>query len=188
MTEFNRQEQLTTADLAGRRGNFADNLDLQAETRNAEYNEEYVAANPLRPKVVQSDMANSDLRNDAGPAMLESRSSRDWETPRPTAAASAVNDATAATTSAPLFSDSDIGDLRSRWSDVQAGFVDEPRRSVEDADQLVATVMQRLAEGFASERASLERQWDSGDNVSTEDLRVALQRYRAFFGRLLNVA
>lgn len=92
------------------------------------------------------------------------------------------------TTATPLFSDNEVGDLRSRWSNVQAGFVDEPRRSVEEADQLVATVMQRLAEGFANERASLEKQWDSGDNVSTEDLRVALQRYRAFFGRLLSAA
>lgn len=114
--------------------------------------------------------------------------SRDWETTRPVADASGVNDVTPATTSGPLFSDSDIGDLRSRWGDVQAGFVDEPRRSVEHADQLVATVMQRLAEGFANERAALEKQWESGDNVSTEDLRVALQRYRAFFGRLLNAA
>ena len=97
----------------------------------------------------------------------------------------AVKSVTPATT---LFSDNEVGDLRSRWSNVQAGFVDEPRRSVEEADQLVATVMQRLAEGFANERASLEKQWDSGDNVSTEDLRVALQRYRAFFGRLLNAA
>jgi hypothetical protein len=87
-----------------------------------------------------------------------------------------------------LFSDFDIDDLRSRWSDVQAGFVDSPRRSVQQADELVAAVMQRLANGFAEERSSLERQWDRGDNVSTEDLRVALQRYRSFFGRLLNVA
>ena len=91
-------------------------------------------------------------------------------------------------TVAPLFSHTDIGDLRTRWGNVQAEFVDEPRRSVEAADQLVATVMQRLAEGFASERASLEKQWDSGENASTEDLRIALQRYRAFFDRLLNAA
>jgi hypothetical protein len=116
MTELNRQEQLTTADLAGRRGNFADNPDLQAETRNTVYHEEYVAANPLRPKVAQLDAAKTDLRNDAVPAKPETRSSRDWEAPRPTADASAVNDAAAATTSAPLFSDSDIGDLRSRLS------------------------------------------------------------------------
>ena len=88
--------------------------------------------------------------------------------------------------STPLFSDTDQRDLRARWNDVQTGFVDEPRRAVEEADNLVASVMKRLAEGFASERSNLEKQWDRGDNVSTEDLRIALQRYRSFFDRLLN--
>jgi hypothetical protein len=87
----------------------------------------------------------------------------------------------------PLFSESEMGDFRSQWSKVQTGFVDEPRRTVEDADKLVAAVMQRLAEGFANERSGLEKQWESGDNVSTEDLRVALQRYRSFFDRLLKL-
>jgi hypothetical protein len=87
----------------------------------------------------------------------------------------------------PLFSESEMGEFRSRWSHVQTGFVDEPRRTVEDADKLVAAVMQRLAEGFANERSWLEKQWDKGHNVSTEDLRVALQRYRSFFDRLLKL-
>jgi hypothetical protein len=87
----------------------------------------------------------------------------------------------------PLFSESEMGEVRSRWSKIQTGFVDEPRRTVEDADKLVAAVTQRLAEGFANERAGLEKQWDCGDNVSTEDLRVALQRYRSFFDRLLKL-
>ena len=87
----------------------------------------------------------------------------------------------------PLFSESEMGDFRSQWSTVQTGFVDEPRRTVEEADKLVAAVMQRLAEGFANERSGLEKQWDSGDNVSTEDLRLALQRYRSFFDRLLKL-
>jgi hypothetical protein len=87
----------------------------------------------------------------------------------------------------PLFTESGMGDFRSQWSKVQTGFVDEPRRTVEDADSLVAAVMQRLAEGFANERSSLEKQWDSGHNISTEDLRVALQRYRSFFDRLLKL-
>jgi hypothetical protein len=87
-----------------------------------------------------------------------------------------------------LFSDSDIGDLRSRWSNLQAEFVDEPRETVQAADELVATVVQRLTEGFARERVSLENKWDSGETASTEDLRMALQRYRAFFNRLLNAA
>jgi hypothetical protein len=87
----------------------------------------------------------------------------------------------------PLFSASEMGDFRAQWNKVQTGFVDEPRRTVEEADKLVAAVMQRLAEGFANERSGLEKQWDSGDNVSTEDLRVALQRYRSFFDRLLTL-
>jgi hypothetical protein len=87
----------------------------------------------------------------------------------------------------PLFSEPEMGDFRSQWSKLQTRFVDEPRRTVEDADKLVAAVMQRLAEGFANERFGLEKQWDSGDNVSTEDLRVALQRYRSFFDRLLKL-
>src|SRR4029434_10049711 len=87
----------------------------------------------------------------------------------------------------PLFSESEMGEFRSRWSNLQTGFVDEPRRTVEDADKLVASVMQRLAEGFANERSGLEKQWDHGDHVSTEDLRVALQRYRSFFDRLLKL-
>lgn len=88
---------------------------------------------------------------------------------------------------APLFASSDASALRGRWADVQAGFVDEPRRAVEQADALVADVMKRLAESFAAERKSLEQQWDRGDQVTTEDLRVALQRYRSFFDRLLSV-
>jgi hypothetical protein len=87
----------------------------------------------------------------------------------------------------PLFSEPEMGDFRSQWSKVQTRFVDEPRLTVEDADKLVASVMQRLAEGFANERSCLEKQWDRGDNVSTEDLRLALQRYRSFFDRLLKL-
>jgi hypothetical protein len=87
----------------------------------------------------------------------------------------------------PLFSESEMGDFQSQWNKVQTGFVDEPRRTVEEADKLVASVMQRLAEGFATERSGLEKQWDRGDNVSTEDLRIALQRYRSFFDRLLKL-
>ena len=98
-----------------------------------------------------------------------------------------LDKAVAASEPMPLFSESEMGDFRSQWSKVQTGFVDEPRRTVEDADKLVAAVMQRLAEGFANERSALEKQWDSGDNVSTEDLRLALQRYRSFFDRLLKL-
>jgi hypothetical protein len=86
-----------------------------------------------------------------------------------------------------LFPSNELENLRSRWSEVQTAFVDEPRKAVEQADNLVASAMKRLAEVFAEERSKLEKQWDRGDNVSTEDLRVALQRYRTFFQRLLSV-
>ncbi len=89
--------------------------------------------------------------------------------------------------SAPLFNQSEAEEFRSRWSQIQTGFVDEPRRAVEQADELVASAMKRLAEIFADERANLEREWAKGEDVSTEDLRVALQRYRSFFDRLLSV-
>ena len=89
--------------------------------------------------------------------------------------------------SEPLFPADEAQDLRARWDSIQAGFVDEPRRAVEEADSLVASAMKRLAETFADERQSLEAQWDRGDDVSTEDLRLALRRYRSFFGRLLSM-
>jgi hypothetical protein len=73
-----------------------------------------------------------------------------------------------------------------RWQQIQASFVDQPRDSVEQADALVADLMQRLAASFSDERERLEGQWDSGDDVSTEDLRIALTRYRSFFDRLLS--
>jgi hypothetical protein len=86
----------------------------------------------------------------------------------------------------PLLPSDESGRLRDQWLGIQSSFVDEPRRSVQEADALVADVMQRLAASFASERQQLEGQWDRGDDVSTEDLRVALTRYRSFFDRLLS--
>jgi hypothetical protein len=87
----------------------------------------------------------------------------------------------------PLFSEQESRDLFARWDALQVGFIDEPRQAVQEADHLVAAAMKRTAEVFAEERARLERQWDQGDNVSTEDLRVAMRRYRSFFRRLLSI-
>jgi len=87
----------------------------------------------------------------------------------------------------PLFAGNESEEFRRRWTDIQAAFVDERRQSVENADSLVAAAIKRLAEIFARERSSLEQQWAQGGDVSTEDLRVALQRYRSFFDRLLSV-
>jgi hypothetical protein len=86
-----------------------------------------------------------------------------------------------------LLSGEESDNLRREWDGIQAGFVDEPRHAVEQADNLVATTMKRLAEMFSAERSKLESQWDRGGDVSTEDLRLALQRYRSFFQRLLSV-
>ena len=85
----------------------------------------------------------------------------------------------------PLVDNAAAEDFQHRWNDIQVSFVDQPREAVEQADHLVAETMKRLAESFAKERNGLESQWDRGDQVSTEDLRQALQKYRSFFHRLL---
>ena len=87
----------------------------------------------------------------------------------------------------PLMANENEEEFRSRWRSIQTGFVDEPSRAVKEADLLVAEVMKRLAEAFAQERSKLESQWARQEEVSTEDLRVLLQRYRSFFDRLLGV-
>jgi len=73
-----------------------------------------------------------------------------------------------------------------RWDSIQAGFVDEPRHAVEEADSLVSELIQTLSDGFSNERRHLEEQWSSGQEVSTDDMRRGLQRYRSFFQRLLS--
>jgi hypothetical protein len=100
-------------------------------------------------------------------------------------AAADVGTADTATEAGHLLAADDAEAFRARWTDVQHGFVDAPRQAVEQADGLVAELMQHLAKTFADERGKLEGQWDQGDDPSTEDLRTAFQRYRLFFERLL---
>jgi deoxyribodipyrimidine photolyase len=88
---------------------------------------------------------------------------------------------------APLLPNHEMDQFWSQWNAIQAKFVDDPETSVEAADSLVAQVMKRLAEVFSEEREQLESQWRQGEEVSTENLRVALQRYRSFFNRLLSL-
>jgi hypothetical protein len=88
---------------------------------------------------------------------------------------------------APLFLPDVAKDFRSHWDAVQSSFVDDPRQAVRQGDELVAQVMKSLAETFSTERAKLEGQVDQTDKASTEDLRVALRRYRSFFERLLSL-
>lgn len=165
-----KDNPLTTADLAGRRQEQEEVRPALGEVRDID--------EPNRPKLVRNE--NAVERKEQRNEKIVERAEQQMAGRTPATPAQDVNTPTL------LFSQSDVGDLRGRWSNVQASFVDEPRRAVEEADKLVATVMQRLAEGFANERSKLEKQWDGGENVSTEDLRVALQRYRSFFDRLLN--
>ena len=85
-----------------------------------------------------------------------------------------------------LLPDDQSDRFTSRWDEIQTGFVDRPQEAVEEADALVADLMQRVTASLANERERLEGQWARGDEVSTEDLRVALTRYRSFFDRLLS--
>jgi hypothetical protein len=190
MTELNRTEdRLTTADIAAKSSTPA----VGSQVQSGVVREEAKPGTPVRPTVVRNEKANRGDWNENPitktgrdpESTLAGTTRGDWDNTPATTSDQHSRDVDAGMA---LFSESDIGDLRSRWSNVQAEFVDEPRRAVQEADQLVATVMQRLAEGFANERGSLERQWDSGEDASTEDLRMALQRYRAFFNRLLNAA
>ena len=129
----------------------------EEELTTAELAQSGKSAEPARPKPVMSQSAPAEI-NRGGPQ-----------------------------NATPLFPNNELEGLRSRWKEIQTNFVDEPRKAVEQADSLVASAMKRLAEVFAEERSNLEKQWDRGDQVSTEDLRVAFQRYRSFFDRLLSV-
>lgn len=144
------------------------------------------------------DIVSASRRKDVGPDTRQTDAGRpDSSRPARSAAPSARRDREAAEEQRgradtspmppmPLLSDAETDAFEARWDAIQTAFVDEPRQVVEQADSLVAEVMRQLAETFAQERASLERQWARGGNVSTEDLRIALQRYRSFFQRLLS--
>jgi hypothetical protein len=163
------EEDLTTADLAQSKGPVAVRLETRENQKLAE-----------RP-------SDASVRNTAASVSSRNVDSSADDIHNAVATPNANSDVRKASDSTPLFPNDELGDLRNRWSDVQAAFVDEPRRAVEQADGLVASAMKRLAEVFAEERSNLEHQWDRGDSVSTEDLRIALQRYRTFFQRLLSI-
>jgi hypothetical protein len=110
------------------------------------------------------------------------------QTEQPTPAQQAAASGGAGTGDQPhaqLLEDHELQRILVQWKEIQAEFVDEPRKAVQEADALVAELMQRLAQMFASERAQLESRWSGGDDVPTEDLRQGLRRYRSFFERLL---
>ncbi|WP_328724942.1 hypothetical protein [Streptomyces sp. NBC_00259] len=92
----------------------------------------------------------------------------------------------AATDGQPLIPAEAAEDYRDRWQEIQGTFVDDPKDSVRAADALVAEVIQSLAATFADNKQDLEAQWSRGEEIETEGLRVALQRYRTFFNQLLH--
>ena len=143
---------------------------------------------PLRKENLEEELTTADLAQSKRSAATEEQA-RPTIADHPSAARATViaPGVRSASETAPLFPNRELDEMRTRWSDVQTAFVDEPRHAVEQADGLVASAMKRLAEVFAEERSKLEQQWDRGDDVSTEDLRLALQRYRSFFHRLLSI-
>jgi hypothetical protein len=174
MTEHD-EEALSTRDLASPKGSAAGAVTApDPEARDVETSGE---------PPVQADNRAATVPADATPAPSSA-------TPQDeTAAAPASSDGTpagASETSEPLLPAELTSTFQRRWEEVQTRFVDEPRGAVEAADGLVANLMQQLADGFAQERERLEAQWGRGEDISTEDLRVALQRYRSFFQRLLS--
>jgi hypothetical protein len=147
-------------------------------------------SSPIDRPAPQSELSTADLavaaERSAGASTTDLKrqiSDREVERARVDGAPADVN----VQRDTPLLAGDVVTQLRNQWTEIQAGFVDEPRRAVERADGLVADAIKRLAETFSNERAQLEGQWDRGGDVSTEDLRQALQRYRSFFSRLLSV-
>lgn len=168
MSDSLRKDELTTADIAGR--STPTPRQVRSETL-------YRGPVPVPERTDRTDRIEPDAERVQVPS-----TARDGGAAAAKTSAGALADATTGA----LFPDDELHNFRARWDQAQTSFVDEPRRAVEQADKLVANVVQRIAEQFSNERAKLEEQWSKGDNVSTEDLRQALRRYRSFFDRLLS--
>jgi len=175
-----RRDDLSTADLAAQQPTDTTPPDRAAA---ADFQRRDPTDDELRREHLPSDGGSR------GTAVVEDRrpDQEPATTPVDAPAAQAARDGTAGTasTTGPLLANEDAEGFRARWTDIQTGFVDAPRRAVEQADALVAELMQHLAKTFADERGRLEGQWDRGDDVPTDHLRDAFQRYRSFFERLL---
>jgi hypothetical protein len=196
-----RHEDLSTADLAGQQPPDparADRTDAADRERRPDRGLDDAARDDLGPSPARTEDRAADRAPDAelDRDRLQQQDDRTIEGVPPDRepaeaavgepAATMAPDAGADTaTAGPLLAADDAEGFRARWTDVQTGFVDAPRQAVERADELVAEVMQHLARTFADERGRLEGHWDRGDEISTDELRTAFQRYRSFFERLL---
>jgi hypothetical protein len=176
-------DRLSTADLAGGTATTRP-TDAQTTTRDPMTDDRDARQMPDRDAHQRSDAF------DQADATTPVRGPATVSTPQRTSglANPAATDGTAsADGETAMFPAGEVEGFRARWMEVQTGFVDEPRSAVEQADSLVAEMMKRLAQVFADERGKLEEQWSRGDDISTEDLRQALRRYRSFMDRLLAV-
>jgi hypothetical protein len=177
-----RHDELSTADLAGQRPGDVETDADRADRADRMDRMDRVDEDDL-------DSGESAIADDVDPDLDRpgdgnGQASGPLTTTDTDTGAAATSGAGAA--NQPLLASSAAEGFRARWTDVQTGFVDEPRHAVESADRPVAELMRHLAKTFADERNGLERQWDRGDDVSTDDLRTAFQRYRSFFERLLS--
>lgn len=174
------EEKISTADLAEARTTSTD--DRQADRARRE---EVIDVEPEEQDVRPVEVQKTELAAHTVPVKQVDQAA---DTARPARdSSSQISHPSDETEPGPLFPCEEATNFRARWEAIQVGFVDEPRRLVEEADSLVAATMKRLTEQFATERANLEGQWDRGSDVSTEDLRIALRRYRSFFSRLLAI-
>jgi hypothetical protein len=208
MSALRKEEPLTTADIANHqpagRGDVVDETNIDPADRrpprsaagpSSVVNDTTVTGN--RDDTYDGEIVDSTVDPSPTVGIVDSRSQssasaretanrpnssgREWKASQATTA----DPQSDGRNHSPLFAENELRDFRARWGQIQTSFVDEPRHAVEQADTLVANVVKRIAEQFAEERAKLEKQWDRGDNVSTEELRQGFKRYRAFFDRLL---
>jgi hypothetical protein len=187
-------EQLSTRDLASTPAEPRDETYAADEREDVQPSARYDGTTetaeppPAAPAPDETDQFRSDRDADVGEPTADHAAELSADRAGPAAEPSAdrAEPARDDGDQAQLLADDEGAELGRRWEAIQVTFVDDPRRAVEDADGLVAHVMQQLADGFARERETLEGQWSRGEDVSTEDLRVALQRYRSFFQRLLS--
>jgi hypothetical protein len=176
---------LSTRDLAERSDTTATDAPVETE-REASQQDEIEQRSRSESSAGEADPADEPITRGRSESDLESDVLDERGTDRGPIEPEAGPGDSPAGERGPLLPNDQTERFTTRWEEIQASFVDQPRESVAQADTLVADLMQRLAAGFSAERERLEGQWDSGDDVSTEDLRVALTRYRSFFDRLLS--
>jgi hypothetical protein len=183
-------DKLSTADLAGgntRRPETFHDADTTVQTRDPRLDSHDADTRMTDRAATDGSVSDFDDRDPMPSHATGSTAGSTMHRTSQLANPAATDGATAGDHAEPMFPAGEVDGFRTRWVEVQTGFVDEPRNAVEQADGLVAEMMKRLAQVFADERSKLEEQWSRGDDISTEDLRQALRRYRSFMDRLLSV-